>query len=239
MSSDKQIEANQANAKLSSGPKSEEGKRRSSMNALKDGCCAGRILIKNDLEQAEFDSFERGLRIEFQPSGETQEKLFSDLLLAAWNERRCQKTEVELLLTSTADVPDPMLDPEIAKQVDRLNLYARRYNATFHRSLKALRQVQTEAAFRLAVLPIGHGMQGINVDEHLGMADSIKVRKQLSSEMEKVVKAQAMAQEQGLRGLIEGEINQVNKLAMDYQMRHMPKWFGKNEANSEATKRSR
>jgi hypothetical protein len=238
MPTDRQIEANQANAKFSSGPTSVAGKLKSSWNALDHGCCAGRILIK-DGEQPEFEQLSSGLRKEINPTGETQEKLFADLLLAAWNERRCQKTEVKLMLSSTSDVDDPLLDPEIAKQLDRVALYARRYNAAFHRTLKALRQVQTEAAFRLAVLPIGNGMRGVNVDAQLGMADSIRIRTRMEAEIAKVTKAQAMAREAEMRAMLEAETNKVNKLASNYMLKNYDRLFGKNKANAGAAEESR
>ena len=49
MTSQKQIEANKANAKKSTGPKTEAGKLRSSMNAVTHGLTATSILIRGVL----------------------------------------------------------------------------------------------------------------------------------------------------------------------------------------------
>jgi hypothetical protein len=99
--------------------------------------------------------------------------------------------------------------------------------------------VQTEAAFRLAVLPIGNGMRGINVDAQLGMADSIRIRTRMEAEIAKVTKAQAMAREAEMRAMLEAETNKVNKLASNYMLKNYDRLFGKNKANAGAAEESR
>jgi len=48
MSTAAQIAANQANAQSSTGPKSEDGKKRSSLNALKTGLTGRTVLMPGD-----------------------------------------------------------------------------------------------------------------------------------------------------------------------------------------------
>ena len=48
MSTAAQIAANQANAQSSTGPKSEDGKNRSSLNALKTGLTGRTVLMPGD-----------------------------------------------------------------------------------------------------------------------------------------------------------------------------------------------
>ena len=59
MTSKKQIEANRRNAKKSTGPKTEEGKAKSSMNALKHGLTSQRVWL-NEEEKKDFHGFRLG-----------------------------------------------------------------------------------------------------------------------------------------------------------------------------------
>ena len=54
--SEKRLEANRANAQQSTGPKPPEGKRRSSLNALRHGA-TGRILLLTTEEQTAYKNF--------------------------------------------------------------------------------------------------------------------------------------------------------------------------------------
>src|SRR5450432_2811338 len=65
-SSAARIEANRANALLSTGPRTEEGKLASSSNSTTTGLTAAKIFVRPE-EQAEFDAFEAGLRTDLKP----------------------------------------------------------------------------------------------------------------------------------------------------------------------------
>lgn len=68
MVSEAQIEANRENAQYSSGPKSEEGKSNSKINAMKHGLLSKEILVEGEDEN---DLVELGkkIRVELKPIG--------------------------------------------------------------------------------------------------------------------------------------------------------------------------
>ncbi|MHC4795738.1 MAG: hypothetical protein ACYTF1_03755, partial [Planctomycetota bacterium] len=73
--SEKQLQANRQNAKKSTGPKTPEGKARSSQNALKHGLLARQILINDDdpnEKTEDFDQLLSDLVDELQPDGRIQ-----------------------------------------------------------------------------------------------------------------------------------------------------------------------
>ncbi|MHB9026646.1 MAG: hypothetical protein ACYC7E_21145, partial [Armatimonadota bacterium] len=67
MSTERQNEANRQNAQHSTGPRTPEGKARSSMNALKHGFFAKEALLPQE-DAAEFTTFADALRDDLQPS---------------------------------------------------------------------------------------------------------------------------------------------------------------------------
>jgi hypothetical protein len=79
-----QITANRANALLSTGPRTEEGKLASSSNSTSTGLTAAKIFVRPD-EQDEFDAFEAGLRTELRPDGHTQQHILNRILHAAFS----------------------------------------------------------------------------------------------------------------------------------------------------------
>src|SRR5271157_5978747 len=142
MSSDLKIDANRANAQLSTGPRTEDGKARSAQNARKHGLSAQQLLVKPE-EREEFEDLLAYYRREINPQGPIQFTLFDELVAAAWNLRRVR------LLQSQID----MLDP----QYDRLARHHTRIERTFHRSLKELKALQTESTLRtLLPRPVRH-----------------------------------------------------------------------------------
>lgn len=95
MPSEKQIKANQENAKHSTGPRTPSGKRRSSLNALKLGTFAKSCLLPTE-DERELSAFTRGLYADWEPVGTTERTLVEMLISTLWRSRRLQTVEVGL-----------------------------------------------------------------------------------------------------------------------------------------------
>ena len=83
------------------GPKTPEGKARSSMNALKHGLRARTFGILPEEDQAEWAEHVRDLRQGYGPVDAAEEKLVTAIAVAMWNEIRADRTLVETM----AEIP--------------------------------------------------------------------------------------------------------------------------------------
>jgi|CZKS01.1.fsa_nt_gi hypothetical protein len=151
MSTASQI-ANAANAQLSTGPRTEEGKRQSSQNARTHGLTAQHPVIPDE-DRAMFDQLRAQLLAETKPQGALQLIIFEELLHAAWNLRRVRAMEAELNASAPdallADAPPTNEGP--AAKLDRLARHHTRIERTFFRSLRELKALQTDAALSLTL----------------------------------------------------------------------------------------
>jgi hypothetical protein len=140
------LAANAANAQHSTGPRTPEGRARASQNARTHGLTARDLIIAPD-EREEFEQLRTDYRATVQPQDGIQQSLFEELLGAAWNLRRIRRMEVRACsdLALTAD--------QLEKDLDRLVRYKTCIERTFHRSLKELKALQTNAVIQ-ATLPI-------------------------------------------------------------------------------------
>jgi hypothetical protein len=143
--------ANAASARLSTGPRTEEGKSRSSQNARKHGLTAELVIAAEDRE--EFDELHAQLQADVRPQGALQQILFDQLVASAWNLRRIHRMEAEL--TASAQTYRDILDnPDLTAKLDRLARHHTRIERTFHRSLRELKSLQTDAALAPTLPPI-------------------------------------------------------------------------------------
>jgi hypothetical protein len=122
MASQRQLEANRANAKRSTGPTTPQGKARSRRNSYKNGLRAG-FLLSSGEDEAEFDRLRGQLLDEHNPQSTLQaklvEKLARTLLLmeradcfeAASLDARCEELS-EAVRRATAD---PLIDLSIMR----------------------------------------------------------------------------------------------------------------------------
>ena len=102
MTSRKKIEANRRNAKKSTGPKTEEGKAKSSMNALKHGLTSQRVWL-NEEEEKDFREFRRGLLDELMPMGSLETQFVCRIAAQMWRLARVPGIEAELLVKMSYD----------------------------------------------------------------------------------------------------------------------------------------
>jgi len=96
MTSQRQFEANRANAKRSTGPRTSDGKARSRMNAVKHGLTAKYIVI-GDEDPDEFEALRADLESDFQPSTRLEYELVDRLAGLLWRLRRVPGVEAALV----------------------------------------------------------------------------------------------------------------------------------------------
>jgi hypothetical protein len=94
--SNARAEASRRNGAKSRGPKTAEGKARSSRNALKHGLRAEKYSVLPDEDAAEFAALEAALTDELAPEGVLQSILVGRIARAVWRLERAEQLEVEL-----------------------------------------------------------------------------------------------------------------------------------------------
>jgi hypothetical protein len=98
--SEAQLNANRANAQASTGPRTEEGKQRSRLNALRHGITA-KVIVMTEEEMEAYQTFSNGLLAEWQPQGATEKILVQALADTHWR-LNCGRThELALFAFST------------------------------------------------------------------------------------------------------------------------------------------
>src|SRR5579871_490611 len=143
MTSTARAAANAANAQLSTGPRTEAGKARSSRNALSHGLASSQNFILPGEEPA-FAAMHDSLLDQLAPADGVEMLEFELALHAAWSLRRCRLIETGLMQAAAeADFDDQGL-----KSLERLQRYAAHHQRAFDRSLKMLRTMQTERLAR-------------------------------------------------------------------------------------------
>jgi hypothetical protein len=147
MTSAAKAAASAANSRLSTGPRTEEGKAASSRNALKHGLTAKDLVVRED-EREEFESLKSDLDAELAPEGVLETITFNQILHAAWNIQRFRRLESWLM---SGDV-DPVLDDSAAKTLDRLYRYVRTAERTYDRAIKQLQALRTNRALKAVKL---------------------------------------------------------------------------------------
>ena len=162
--------ANAANAQLSTGPKTEEGKARVSQNARKHGLTARDLVVPDD-QKEEFDELLADHTVELAPIGVIEQTIFNQLVRAAWDLRRIGRMEAGLCQNGV----DPLADESKRAEVERLARYHSRIERSYYRALRELRIAQTNRGLRDAYDP--------NYEESMPeLADVSQVTKQSQRE---------------------------------------------------------
>jgi hypothetical protein len=157
MSTPQQIEANRQNAQLSTGPRTDEGKQRSSQNATRHGF-TGQTLIITDAEKEAYEAHVQGFYAEYSPACHVETNLVQQLADLHWSIQQIfvQQCNLISLMNAISVQLAPAGDPIAAanaltahvKSLSTLNLYEqrrRRAAADVEERLKLLRKEKLEA----------------------------------------------------------------------------------------------
>jgi hypothetical protein len=156
MISDKQLAANRANALLSTGPKTEAGRKRSSLNARRHGL-TGQVTTMTDEDRAAHDVFSKALMQNLAPDGAMEVQLAQRIATDSWRLNRLSAIEDNLFalgLHQRAGVLCPdheQIDAALttarvftveSKQLQLLSLYEQRLNRGLQKNLAMLQLLQ-------------------------------------------------------------------------------------------------
>lgn len=114
MPSSRQLAANRKNAQRCTGPKTPQGKARSSRNACKHGLLSRDTVLPHE-NPREFNALLDSFRLAFRPKDDFQEVLVAQMATAQWRLRRVTRIEKGLIATRINDLrqdralalPDP------------------------------------------------------------------------------------------------------------------------------------
>ncbi|MBV9036384.1 MAG: hypothetical protein JO182_17990 [Acidobacteriaceae bacterium] len=189
--SERRLVANRANAQLSTGPQTPEGKAKSSLNAVKTGLTGHAILLADEEEAAEYRAHVERVRDRWQPVGERERTLVQFLADTQWRLHsipglesalyaRARLRGVELYQHEDPQVRRLLLDGETevieAKALKNLRLHEGRLRRQYERDkaeLEQLRQERFEAEKEQAqkaatpkTLSAANGFEFTNLKEH-------------------------------------------------------------------------
>ena len=163
MATPAQIAANRLNAMKSSGPRTEEGKASSRMNALRHGIDARLVVIPGE-DPEELVDLARDYRHQFRPNGPEQEFLVETLVNADWLRRRYMRLEAEITNQALVEM-EPCANPlgalylsdsPAARALDRVRRHydaAQRAWLTAYKHLEQLRRQSVETALLTMAAP--------------------------------------------------------------------------------------
>ena len=158
MTSEKQIEANRSNAQLSTGPTTEEGKRRCSLNARRHGL-TGQVTSMTDEDRAAHDAFSAAMIKDLAPDGAVETQLAQRIATDSWRLNRISAIEDNIFAlgffahAAQVDIEHPEAHAALtaaitfeaeSKQLERLSLYEQRLNRAVQKNLAILQDLQAK-----------------------------------------------------------------------------------------------
>ena len=161
MISEKQLAANRRNALRSTGPRTEEGKKASALNARRHNL-TGQVTAMTDADRIMHDAFSAAIVENLAPEGAMETQLAQRIATDSWRLNRISAVEDNLFAlghnayADDIETPDSDNAPEIhaaltaarvftaeSKQLQLLTLYEQRINRNIQKNLATLQALQT------------------------------------------------------------------------------------------------
>ncbi len=149
---------NKANAQKSTGPRTDSGKQRSSLNALRHGLTGQTVVLPAD-DLAAYQCHAQSFRAEYQPKGATEAQCVQSLIDLSWRLNRAAAAENNLLSLGMTEYA-AQINTELPQAHDALamalafrehnrtlaniSMYCHRLHRIFERTLAQLRDLQAE-----------------------------------------------------------------------------------------------
>ncbi|HTB11459.1 MAG TPA: hypothetical protein VK752_07810 [Bryobacteraceae bacterium] len=156
MSIPHRTEINRANSRHSTGPKTAEGKQRSSLNALRHGL-TGQIVVMPTEDLRAYQLHLESFTDEYNPEGATEAHLVQALADTSWRLNRVAALETNLLTLGVANQLSPFSDSpqqiqdamsivasleSQSKALSNLSLHSQRLSRQFERTVAQLQKLQ-------------------------------------------------------------------------------------------------
>jgi hypothetical protein len=103
--SENRAAANKANAQHSTGPRTEAGKQRSKMNALRHGLTGQTIVLPAE-DHSTYQRHSQSFLDEYKPKGATETHLVQSLIDASWQLNRASSVETNLFSLGITEMED-------------------------------------------------------------------------------------------------------------------------------------
>jgi len=186
MVSEKKLQANRQNAQKSTGPKTKEGKERSSQNATTHGLFCSSLLLPHDPPLL-FHALRDSYLLSLKPQNLPELQLVDQIVAAVWRLRRVQDAESFLHHDSRAtfvqtrhitNSPDSQpvsalatahaySDDQIEAKLNRLARHEQRHQRTIHRCYQELRLLRKDSLEELPPCPYyDHPNQVFHLNPH-------------------------------------------------------------------------
>jgi hypothetical protein len=151
-------QSNRANAQKSTGPRTESGKQRSSLNALRHGLTGQTVVLPSD-DLVAYQRHCQEFLDEYQPKNKTEIQLTQTVADLSWRLNRIAAIETNLLTlgitghSNTVDTENHQVHSALAMAkafreqsqiMGNLSLYEHRLSIRFDKALKQLREIQAE-----------------------------------------------------------------------------------------------
>ena len=152
--SESQLTANRQNAQASTGPRTEESKKRTRLNGLRHGLTGQTVVMPYEDREA-YDGFcAREMIAAFEPANEAERELATSIANDSWRLSRARAME-ENIYALEFEAANPQSDVEAAlthantwltrgKEIHLLSLYAGRITRAIDKAKRELKELQNE-----------------------------------------------------------------------------------------------
>ncbi len=134
---------NRANAQHSTGPRTEAGKQRSSLNAIRHGLTAQTVVLPSE-DPAAYESHRLQFIEQYQPASPTENQLVQELIDTSWRLNRIPVLEADLLARAAVNHEMAFDIVDAHRLIAGLNIQGTRLSRQFQKTLDKLREIQAE-----------------------------------------------------------------------------------------------